>query len=552
MDLLRRFTLYKILTIGLLCLLSACNSINKPNEITSISISPFDKNYIKVEYRLPTNKKTIPLKKIYGERTLTLRNNWQELNHCGHISKEGELTQDKNCVSVSFLVPVEASFIDRVNPIAYPMGEEGVLINTATFGLDTDPVIWNFVSSEGPMIIDGTLARKKFSARQSQENRIYYVSVFFSYRKSLINTHLIITDSVPDTLKNGINEGSQKISEYYINRYSYKTFIRPSLFINNLLTENAIEQSDITHRMIRFGFSNWSSERLQATLQVVAHEFAHALQPTNITDPIVSEGGAEFVSWQAGYNLGWWDKYFMGSYLSASIQRCLEMSNKTSWKQIKDSLGSQGNSPYACGWAIHTIALASRQNAESAEQTLNMYYTDAPNNGQIDFATALECGHNKDCKAEFLSAFLNSDKSMAEVIDKQLHKLGVIKNQRYTANNGVSAEVGQKALSQLMSENCDGAYGSWLNKDHFLSDASQCKNIKNGLKITSVEGFSYFNDTINAVAAQNNACIKKHLVTLETLDHQKISVPCSKSFEVAKNYYELDMDKLLKLLEQRQ
>lgn|GEM_PF-2506651 len=530
------------------CVITACTThpATTPNHV--ISISPLDKDHIKVEYKLLAD--SIELSEFYGGRSPQLRDNWKPLNNCGELLNGKTLTQHKGCNSVSFSVPIEAKIIDRVNAIAYPMGEEGVLIHTGTFAINADNVIWQFSSSKGSLVIDGITIDKKTSIQQNMQNSIYYTGVFFSYRKIPPNTYVFATTSVPDKLLHEISDGSQQVSQYYQSTYPSLSFLQPSLFINNIIQPNINgSQSDVSsHRMIRFGFFNWQDNQFGNARETAAHEFAHVLQPKIDNPPIVSEGGAEFIRWIAEYRMGWRDKNYLANNFSDALQFCLDSADSQSWQNIKNKQGKGGYTPYTCGLAMHVIALASRQNPENAEQTLGAYYLNAKNNPHIDFAQAIECGTLNDCKPHFLSRLLEGDESIADVFESQLNKLSLIKSKSYGEASSLQ-QFGTKAFCSLMLEDCEGT-DVYTLQDHFKTgNMLTCKSLPHNANITSVESVSYFKDPLKAIEAQNNGCSTKHQVTLRTLDNQSIKISCTKTFTPQKNHYDIDIDKLLPLLD---
>lgn len=530
------------------CAITACSThpATTPNHV--ISISPLDKDHIKVEYQLLAN--SFELSEFYDERTPQLRANWKPLNNCGELINGKTLTQHQDCKSVSFSVPIEAKIIDRVNAIAYPMGEEGVLVHTATFAIKADNVTWQFLSPKGSVIIDGITTDKKTSIQQSKKNSIYYTGVFFSFQKNPPNSYVFAPASINSKLLSEIVDGSQQVSHYYQSTYPALSFLQPTLFINNIIQPdiNGSQADVLSPRMIRFGFFNWQDNQLGSARTIAAHEFAHILQPKIETPPIVTEGGAEFIRWIAEYHMGWRDKNNLAENFSNMLQFCLDSAENHSWANIKNTKGKGGYTPYSCGLALHVIALASRQNTESAEQTLGNYYLNAKNYSSIDFAQAIECGTVNNCKPHFLPRLLDGDESIAEVFESQLSQLSLIKSKSYGEASS-HQQFGTKAFSSLMIEDCAGT-DIYTFQDHYKTGSMlTCKSLPSNVKITGVEGISYFKEPLKAIKAQNHGCSQKQQVTLSTLDNQLIKIGCTKTFTPQKNHYEIDIEKLLTLLD---
>lgn len=550
-------TLAACLALGLAGIVSACHSIKNNSAATTITLSPFDATHIKVEYSLAPHCPSLKLLDPYPQRTQQLRQDWQALNDCGSLSTDGVIAQNPKCRSFSFSVPIATKIIDRVNPVAYPIGGAGVLIHTATFAAENScgEIEWKFASPGGNLIIDGGNRGEQTKIKQSQEKYISYTGVFFSYKSLASNRHIIASDSAPETLQRGIENSSQQINDYFLKHYPSLAFSPPTLFIGNSIEPGSYGfQADVSSpKMIRFGFFNWQENQLSDTISTIAHEYAHILQPENLLalggQPIYSEGGAEYLRWTADYRLGWRDKNYTAWYFSNAMRICLDASGSRPWKTIEPQHRNFGITPYACGLSIHTLALASRKNTASADQNLEAYYHNAKSNRDLSFSHALECGDLQNCHPEFLDSFFNSSINTAEVINRQLKQLNLVKSRSYMGAGENQAPLGRKAFENLMLEDCGGT-DFWTFPDKFITGKSaQCKSIPQDSTILSVEGASYFSEPLRALDMQNKGCLKNHKVILRTHDNNSITVPCQKETVLEKNYYEIDIDKLLKLLE---
>lgn len=544
------------LTYGIVAMLSACHPTKNNQPAVSIAISPLDKNHVKVEYTLPQHCTSIALLNPYEDRTQQLRNDWQSLDDCGKLSGDGIISKHGKCKNFSFRVPIEAKVIDRVNPVAYPIGDVGVLVHTGTFAVaDTcGNVDWNFSSPGGNLIIDGEKRGEKTQFDQIKEKFISYTGVFFGYNQLAKDTHIISSESTPEKLNQGLVKGSQQANDYFLRNYPSLHFSPPTLFISNTVEPGSSGfQADISSKkMIRFGFFNWQENQFDDTRSTIVHEYAHILQPANFIgpdgEPIYSEGGAEFLRWMAEYRLGWRDKNYSAWGFSNALRLCLESSRNRSWSAIKAERNDYGLTPYTCGLVIHTIALASRTNSKSAEQNLESFYLDVKNNPNASLSHALECGDIKECNPTFLDKFFSSSQSTAEVIIAQMNNLGLIKGRSYLGKGDSLVPLSQKAFESLMIEDC-GATDIRIFSDKFVTGKTiRCDNIPRNTSILAVEGKSYFSDSFKAIEAQNKGCLKNHKVTLQIGDNKTIVVPCKNETILEKNYYEIDIDRLFMLL----
>ena len=519
----------------------------------TISVSPLDKTHIKLEYRLPQSCKSLALYSAYGERTHDLRKEWSPLDQCGHLTDKDVLEIQEGCNTASFAVPIQAKVIDRVNPVAYPFDEQGVLTHTGTFVAQNTcgDVDWHFSSPKGAIIIDGLNRGSSTKLSQKTSNFITYTGVFLSAKPRAKHTPLIATKATPAWLTKGIGDGAAQITDYYKKTYPQLDFLAPTLFISNTVEpKSSGMQADVSsHRMIRFGYFNAGDEpsdgKIKTAMGMTAHEFAHVLQPNKQSAPYIQEGGAEFIRWMTTYKLGWRQKQELADEFSNALSNCLQIADNKSFAVMEKEKLQLGYGIYTCGLAIHVIGLASRQTKESADETMQTFYQRWQANDNEDFSHAIECGKLAECTSHWLNEMLRDEKSFAQQVDEQLNHLGLVKNRNY----GNLVSVSSKAFESLMTEDCGGP-GYWKNENHFYTDSMlKCKSFTNGLSVTSVEGVSYFTESLKAIEAQNKNCSTKHFVTLGTLDNKSINVNCTREFTPFQTYYEIDIDKLFSLLE---
>ncbi len=523
-----------------------------------IIVSPLDSTRIQLEYKLPKHCDTLALLQPYGERTSELRQQWQPLNKCSAITAQGNILNNRECSSIRFAIPIQASTLDRIYPVAYPLDEQGVLIHTATMAINDQcgEPHWQFKSPQGTIILDGKNRGKQVAIAQYKKPSINYTGVFLSYLPRTKMPGIISAQKTPEWIKTSITTAAQDISHYYQQRYSRINQRSAYLFVSNTKANQYPQmQADVSNpAMIRFGFINYPEQgdpKNQLTImQTTAHEFAHRLQPEQIkTTPFISEGGAEVVRWFSNYHMGWINKNEFSRELSMDISACLEFTKRQAWKSIPHQQQSTGYVPYKCGFALHAIGLASRKGAESAEETLHQYYQQK---NPSDFAQAIECGQKENCAAQWLSQVLNSDEPLINLIDRQLHQLGLINKKYFALPDNPATHLSANALMQLVQEDC-GPAGFWTNSDHFLLDTAHttCKTLVNNGKVRSVNGVSYFTDPIKAIAQQNLGCTRQGFVMLEFLDHQSIKVPCTQEYVLQETYFDLDADKLLALMDKQ-
>ncbi|RYY04109.1 MAG: hypothetical protein EOO53_04250 [Gammaproteobacteria bacterium] len=522
-----------------------------------ISVSPLDKTHIKLEYRLPQSCKSLALYSAYGERTHDLRKEWLPLDQCGHLNDKDVLEIQADCNLASFSVPIQAKVIDRVNPVAYPFDEQGVLTHTATFIAEgtCGEVDWHFSSPKGAVIIDGVNRGSSTTLSQKDNNFITYTGVFLSSTPRAKQTPLIATNATPAWLKKGISDGAEQITAYYKKTYPTLNFLTPTLFISNTVEPNSIGmQADVSsRRMIRFGYFNAgdepSDEKIKGAMDVTAHEFAHILQPNKQSSAYQQEGGPEFIRWMTAYKLGWKQKQELSEEFSNALANCLEIADNKSFPRVEKESLQLGYGIYTCGLAIHIIGLASRQTTESAEETISAYYQQWRAHYEQEFSQSLECGNLKNCTSRWLKETLQGDKPFVQQVGIQLSRLEIVK--RLSAGKNPIA-ASRKAFDSLMKEDCGGS-SFWSNENNFYVNQipPTCKSFTNGLSISQVEGVSYFSEPLKALEAQNKGCRSKQSVTLVTLDNKSIKVACNREVIPSQNYYEIDADKLFLLLDKR-
>lgn len=522
-----------------------------------IIISPLDSTRIQLEYKLPKHCDTLALLQPYGERTRELRQQWQPLNKCSAITKQGNILNNIECKSIRFAIPIQATTLDRIYPVAYPLDEQGVLIHTATMAISDQcgEPRWQFKSPKGAVILDGKNRGKKVAIAQYKNPSINYTGVFLSYLSRPKAPGVISTQQTPAWITTSITTAAQDISRYYQQHYP-RIKQQPSyLFVSNTKANQFPRmQADVSNpAMIRFGFINYPEQgdpiNQLSIMQTTAHEFAHKLQPAQLkSTPVIHEGGAEFIRWISSYRLGWSNKNDLGLELSQSISECLQITKTSSWKSISDQQKSSGAFPYKCGLTLHAIALAAGQTPNDAEETLHKYYQQKI----ADFAQALECGPLNNCTPKWLPAVFTSDKPFIDLVNQQLDQLGLVKAKSIAPPGTTSTNISGNALMQLIQEDCSGRAGFWPNADHFLLDATNCKTVKNHWKIQRVNGVSYFNNPVTAIKEQNRGCATQGHVTLETQDQQTAKVPCTREYVLQETWFDLDAERLVALLDKQQ
>ncbi len=511
---------------------------------STITISPLDKTHIQVEYQLPKYCSAAALQEKYGGRAPSLRKDWQALDNCSLLTNGDTLTIPKGCSRSRFSVPMSTAFIDRVEPFAYPMDDLGVRIHTGTFGLSNScgDTQWIFKSPKGSVVDESGIYAEKFKASLSKKNYLNYTGVYLSFTPLKKATRQVFTERVPPELATTISEGQQSIADYYRKTYPTIPFSSPFLLVDNIADPNGFgAQAEVTSpHMIRIGYIGWTPDKINATRHMQAHEYAHLLQfrKHKPSSPFFHEGGAEFISLKASYHLGWISKQDYSNSISAAIQRCIDLSDNKKWDEVKYAFG---RIPYDCGLAMHTLALAGRQQPDSAEQTLEKYYA-----SQLDdshFARAIECGAQANCTANFITEFTGNHKSIASVMIAALEHLQLVTQVSY------AKDANSTAFSKLMMEDCKGT-DFYTQQNYFQTgDMLTCNNIPKKSTITRVNGVHYFEDSNAAIDAQNLGCSIHRKVTLSDEKNLNLDVPCTQ--KTPKSYYVLDIDKLLILLERR-
>jgi hypothetical protein len=516
----------------------------------AITISPLDKTHIQVEYTLPQQCSEVLLQEKYEGRASSLREGWKGLDNCSRLTNGNTITILKGCRHSRFSVPMNTAFIDRVEPVAYPMDDLGVRVHTGTFGV-TDTcgnTTWIFKSPKGSVVDESGVYPEFFKASLTEKKYLNYTGIYLSYKPLKKDTRQIFTSRTPPELKIAIQEGQQQLTEYYRKTYPNIPFISPFLLVDNIPNQNGFgSQAEVTSpHMIRIGYIGWSPNRRYETQLLQAHEYAHLLQSKKHrpSSPFFHEGGAEFISLSASYHLGWTSKQMFSDRMSSAIQNCINLSNNKSWNEIKSAFG---RIPYDCGLAMFTLALAGRQHSDSSEKTLENYYTSGL--GDTHFANAIECGFHAECTPKFIPEFTDSKKSISSVIIEALNQLKLVTNLRYSNENSLNNEGISAAFSNLMIEDCKGT-DFYVQKNYFQTgDFLTCKTIPQKSTITTVNGINYFLNPEAAIDAQNQGCSTINKIVLSDGKDLKLEVPCKKITH--KTYYSIDVDRLLILLDGR-
>ena len=515
----------------------------------TITISPLNKTHIQVEYQLPKQCTETKLQERYEGRAPGLRKDWQPLDNCSLLSNGDTISMPKGCHRSRFSVPMSTAFIDRVEPVAYPMDDLGVRVHTGTFGLtDTcGDTTWIFSSPNGSVVMESGVYSKRAKASLSKEDYLNYTGVYLSYKPMKKGTQQVFTKTVPPELITTFKDGQQKLSDYYQKTYPTIPFTSAFLLVDNIISNGFGSQAEVTSpHMIRIGYVGWSPERITDTRHMQAHEYAHLLQPKRnaSTSPFFHEGGAEFISLKANYHLGWISKDTFSENISSAIQSCINLSDNKKWDELKYAFG---RIPYTCGLAMHILALASRQQPETAEQTLAQYY--ASKLDDAHFAQAIECGSLPVCTPVFTTEFTGNTKSITSVIIGALERLKLVTHLDYASPTDHYNSAASTAFANLMIEDCKGT-DFYTKQNYFQTgDMLTCNSIPKNSTISTINGIDYFANPDAAIDAQNQGCSANHKVVLGDGKNATLEIPCTKT--TPKTYYSIDIDKLLMLLDKR-
>lgn len=537
---------------------SSCWSYAKDGRIAEVtaSLSMNKPAELELRYDVPVScaKLEFANSGINPVAAAAIRKDWTIVDNCARFDG-ASIQLNGACSTVRLRVPAVVRDIDRVYPWAHLI-DKGIYAHTSAYALapSCGPVQWQFAAPGGAVVVDGQPLGEEARVGSSNAGIAYAPLVFLGKPlRSGPGAMLHIDSGFAPPAVAFLNETMRAIRTEYAARLPGIPF--PAPFIVAVPNNGGKRwRGDVANRnTMRLMLSPSPSEAEQQQLKFfLAHEIGHLLQPPSLNDvwkdetTIITEGGAEFLSWIVNAQLGWMSPSELTMKLEGSINSCLVTTANKSWTSTPSRHWAR--IPYQCGLAFHVIALGGTPRRSDASLALRSYYRDAGRGAQTDFAMALEChGQSKTCLPRWLPRLFRSDVSVAQVFAEHAAVSSYLRPIAHWQPEQV-AMVARSALGKLMESDCDGQVSMFSDPGAArIGPVSKCTTFREGMVVVKAEGLPLFNGRA-AVLALAKACGTSKSASLTLADGKEIRVRCAENFYIPAVLYSVKLSRLVEQL----
>jgi hypothetical protein len=504
---------------------------------------------IELQYDIPKGCQALVFKNegIRPQPAATMRHDWIVLDACAKISADGIQLQGDACTSVRIRVPASTQDLDRVYPWAYPLG--GALYShTSAFAVQPTcgPVNWTFEASGGRVVVNGETGGSR--AQRAPAPVIDYMPVFFLEGQAAPGEQpgqYIDTRFAPETVE-AVRHGVEAVYGHYRRSMPGLNFTQPYL-VAVTSPKRGQMRGDVAGKTMRLMLPATLTDNEQADMNyLIAHEAAHMLQPESFNDKwkeqtIIKEGGADFISWLTGAQLGWRGRADAAATIENAINKCVIALGRHNWSKFEDRNWSR--TPYNCGLALHVLALVEGNGQPAPMLALRDYYRDAKEGRPTDLAQALECGTSAGCTARWLPRFLGPDEPFHSVMNDYAQKSKLLATAPVLTLQQL-APVARNLVAELMARDCGGQISFYTKSDQFLiAQVRLCKNLREGMAVVRAQGASLFTDPASVIGLVK-ACHGAGKATLGLADGTNVEIECDKSLPAVPELYTIDAARL--------
>lgn len=519
----------------------------------TVTLSATDSASLELRYDIPATCGALDFSNpgIAPPAANDIRRDWTPLDDCGEV--DGQQTRRKNasCTSLRFRVPAATRNLDRVYPWAYPIGQ-GFYAHTSAYAVNPascGAVAWKFSVPGGAVVVDGVPSSGEALANAHYTPVALLLKPLPQGRAAKIH----VDPSLPAADVRFLEETILDATAYLSKALPDIDFPVPYIIAVRSPDANGWRGDVANRNTMRLTISTAKPAHMQPSMRsYLAHEVSHLLQPASWKDvwkddqAMISEGGADFLSWSTSAALGWQGREALKENLERAVNGCLAAVGGTSWRQTANR--QQWPTPYACGLTFHVIGLASRVNNQPATLMLRDYYDTAQRTGKTDFAQALECGAAAGCKPRWLSRVAGTE-PLAEVMAAYARTPGALFKPVEKWSAATTATIAHKLVEQLMRADCGGAVSIYNEPQAArIAAGPACKALRPGMGVVGAEGRPLFSDQ-TAAQAVIAACSAKHLARLGLEDGGSVDIACdAATVSLPAELYSVDIDAALKRL----
>jgi hypothetical protein len=559
---------YAALIAGLAC--STAQSadsppvLNLPDSKVVVELKLVAPNQLTVSYSLPPSCQALPLRSPYGAAQLAeLRSSWRATETCGKQIDGQIVRSDSACKQVTFNLTPTPTVMDRVYPPVFPIAGLGVYTHTGIFA-PTDacgPITWRFSAPGGDIVFNGKPRGGNVLVDVADSERIAYSGVYLSDAPIPLNFTSALSPDLPMWVREGLQEAIKSVALSYREEFSALELVPPFVIASAVQNGGAPnDQADVSKGgIMRFASFNPPAQPARADLinlrGIVAHEFAHKLQPEALNQQsgdsgnLIHEGGAEYLRWTAMIRLGWLSQAEAAEQLSQALNNCLASIGAQPWQNVEER--QYGKLPYDCGLAIHVLILATRQPPArhlSADELLESYYrqsADVP----AGFAAVLECADAKDCTPRWTPRLISTKANFSSQIDALINSAHLAASVSDSPPKPLQAQIASIALMRLLEVDCSDSHGFYSRDNGFeIAMSPACKTFRDGMRVTQMNGVSITTDPLHAARSAISACRSRHHTTVGLSDGTTLPLACKAIPKAAAHFYKLNIERVLALL----
>lgn len=503
---------------------------------------------LELRYQLPEQCKELAFLKN-GADGKQIRAHWESQDDCGEATGDTLVRRKDSCPVLRFTFAATAEAV-RGYPAAFPL-EGGIYVHTSNYALaDTcGPVRYHFLA---PYI---ATAGQAFEANADADPKTGGDTPALLMQQPIARSPGAISYFDPRLS----SVAAAQIKEVADGAVSFLRAELPDLvFRPPILAATLASQpggpniggnaSDV----LLLTFFNWPQEpgpkeKKQLTL-LVTHEFSHRFQMRDAVDNyadarLIHEGGAEFLRWLTSVEKGWLSKEDAAADLDDALTQCILYTDGRAWRDLSAKVVATDRLEYRCGLSAYVYGLAARQSRGNAMSRIDEFYKELQAGKTPDFEHTIECGSDTKCEAQWLPKLLGSEVPMEEQWHNFFATTGLAKPHPPNAQQRDAMVL--QALVKLMKDDCEGHRSTTQTPDSVLMDGmSVCKTFHTNLDVTKIEGRAVFGDK-STLFAMMLACQAKREVTLGTRAGELVTVPCKGSYPERKEFYAVDIDRVL-------
>jgi hypothetical protein len=544
------FSIPKILT-AIAIAIAMCLPFTTAAQVT-VSLTLLPNQNLSVEYKLPPHCAQLRFDKT-GLDAAKIRAQWQQPDQCFTADGDKLKANQATCTHARFTVPVSTRKISGY-PAAFPMAET-VYLHTSNYHVEDSCGAVNYeisapyIALEGKQVRDHTVVMTKGD---------YTFPALLSPRPFKLDSGVIsyIDPSLSTATKAHITEVGEMTIAFLKNALPKAPFNMPIIVAANVKHAGSTGYDGDAGNVLRLSLLNWpdimGAREKNMITSFVSHEFSHRFQLRDAVDiypqaRLIHEAGAEFLRWTTALNQGWMSHQEAAADLDEALGKCFLGTLNAPWGSLSARYIGERQLEYRCGLAVYIYGLAARQNKQTAMDNFGDFYQHIHEGNKPDFADAIECGDQADCHPQWLPQLFGGTRPMQTVWREFLTSTAMAKE--VAPNQGQVDLMIKKAFSQLMVDDCGESSYFEAVDGLIVDELKACKTLKKDMKVIGVEGHPLYGNR-QALPALSLACKNIGKVRLGIENAPDLMVPCKTVYQPITSFYAVDIEKVLRLLNQ--